>query len=72
MHIFHPQTLFNTDGKANFVVLPIQEWQIIEQLLPLLVLLQTIQESLQEIRLEQQKTNRTFTSISDFIDECED
>lgn len=37
----------------------------------MLLVLQTIKESMIEIKAEKQNPHRTFTSISDFLHECE-
>jgi hypothetical protein len=51
---FHPQTVVDSEGKTNFVMLPINEWLAIENLLPMLSVLQTIKESMIEIKVEKQ------------------
>jgi hypothetical protein len=33
---FHPQTVIDSEGKTNFVMLPINEWLAIKDLLPIL------------------------------------
>jgi hypothetical protein len=68
---FHPQTVVDSEGKTNFVMLPIHEWLAIKNLLPMLLVLQAIKESMIEIKAEKQNPHRTFTSISDFLHKLE-